>query len=172
MGPGREPGCPPMVIFPMRPVPKRKMRAIGEQRLRGSDTRPPERTRFIGALNAAMAGARRAGLARRPVLEKQALLNQSRQLTGLDDFGDDWFEGPLDVLLDAIAGEARLNAAGEWSAMKQFVKVLGRPAMGGAMVYPPPGNPVPPAAASGDRGRPHAVRHHAHAPPARRRSPF
>lgn len=46
------------------------------------------------------------------------------EATGLDDFGDRWFERPMDVLLDAIAGEARLNAAGDFSAMQQFHHVL------------------------------------------------
>src|SRR5690606_8117321 len=40
------------------------------------------------------------------------------------DFGDRWFERPLDVLLEAIRAEARLNPSGEWSARAQFEKVL------------------------------------------------
>ncbi|WP_432199606.1 sulfotransferase family protein [Erythrobacter sp. W53] len=59
-----------------------------------------------------------------PRLEKQFLLDQASAAAGLDDFGDSWFERPLEVLLDAIREEARLNAAGEWSAMKQFHHVL------------------------------------------------
>jgi hypothetical protein len=85
---------------------------------------PPRRTPFIGALNAAMRTARATGLAKTPVLEKQALLDQARAFTGLDDFGDPWFERPFDVLLEALKDEAQLNPAGEWAAMKQFVKVL------------------------------------------------
>ena len=86
--------------------------------------RPPRRTRFIDAMNAGMGVARTVGLARTPVLEKAALMEQARDHTGLSDFGDPWFERPLDVLLDAIRRQARLNPAGEWSATKQFVKVL------------------------------------------------
>jgi hypothetical protein len=86
--------------------------------------RPPQRTPFIGVLNAAMRAARATGLTRQPVLEKPALLDQARAFTGLDDFGDPWFEQPFDALLDSLREEARLNPAGEWAAMKQFVKVL------------------------------------------------
>src|SRR5690606_21288175 len=57
-------------------------------------------------------------------LEKDALLDRARGFTGLDDFGDPWFERPLEVLLEAIRSEARLNPAGEWTAMKQIVKIL------------------------------------------------
>ena len=75
-------------------------------------------------MNVSMGAARRTGVARAPVLEKAALMEQARAVAGSDDFGDPWFERPLDVLLDAVCGQARLNAAGEWSAMKQFEKVL------------------------------------------------
>ena len=44
--------------------------------------------------------------------------------TGLDDFGDRWFEKPMEVLLDAVRDEARLNAAGEFAAEKQFHHIL------------------------------------------------
>jgi hypothetical protein len=85
---------------------------------------PPRRTRFIDMMNTAMAAGRKAGLAAVPVLEKDALLEQARAFTGLSNFGDPWFERPLEVLLDALRSEARLNEAGEWTAMKQIVKVL------------------------------------------------
>lgn len=85
---------------------------------------PPRRTRFIDAMNTAMALGRKTGLADKPVLDKQVLLEKARAYAGLSDFGDAWFERPLDVLLDAIKAEARLNEAGEWTAMKQIVKIL------------------------------------------------
>ena len=85
---------------------------------------PPRRTRFIDLMNTAMALGRRTGLAETPVLEKEALLAKARAFTGLDDFGDPWFERPLEVLLGAINAEARLNEAGEWTAAKQIVKIL------------------------------------------------
>jgi len=85
---------------------------------------PPRRTRFIGAINAAITAGRKAGLADKPVLTKEALLTRAREYTGLDDFGDRWFEGPLGVLLEAIHAEARLNVGGEWAARAQMEKVL------------------------------------------------
>ena len=92
--------------------------------LNGNTARPPSRTLFIDLANAAMHVARRTGLAKTPVLEKQNLLEEACDFTGLSDFGGRWFEGPLDVLLEALASEARLNASGEWTARAQFLKVL------------------------------------------------
>lgn len=71
-----------------------------------------------------MVFARRTGLIDIPVLEKDALLEQARAISGLDDFGDPWFEQPFDVLLASLRGEARLNPSGQWAAMRQFRKVL------------------------------------------------
>ena len=85
---------------------------------------PPRRTRFIDVMNTAMALGRKTSLAETPVLDKEVLLDKARAFTGLNDFGDPWFERPLEVLLDAIKAEARLNKAGEWTAMKQVVKIL------------------------------------------------
>ena len=86
---------------------------------------PPRRTRFIDAMNAAMRTGRKLGFADIPILEKDALLDRAREHTGLDDFGHDrWFEQPLEILLEAIRSEARLNPAGEWSARAQIEKML------------------------------------------------
>jgi hypothetical protein len=82
------------------------------------------RTPFISVLNTAMKVARQTGLAARPVLEKDALLQAARDYTGLEDFGDPWFEQPFEVLLQSLHAEARLNPAGEFAAAKQFVHVL------------------------------------------------
>ncbi len=59
-----------------------------------------------------------------PVLEKDALLTRTAERAGLDDYGDRWFERPMEVLLDALHSEANLNATGAFSADKQFEKVL------------------------------------------------
>jgi hypothetical protein len=67
---------------------------------------------------------RKAGLAERPVLERDTLLARACDYTGLDDYGDRWFERPLDALLDSLRADARLNPAGEWSARAQFEKML------------------------------------------------
>jgi hypothetical protein len=85
---------------------------------------PPERTRFIDFLDGGIRLARRVGLAAPPRLEREALMARAAEYTGLDDFGDPWFTEPFDKLLESIHAEARLNAAGEWAASKQFEKVL------------------------------------------------
>ena len=85
---------------------------------------PPRRTPFIDIANRVIRLRRKIGTIDPARLEKDALLESAARSTGLDDFGDSWFEKPLDVLLDSIAREAKLNPSGEFSAMKQFDKVL------------------------------------------------
>lgn len=85
---------------------------------------PPQRTPFIGLLDRSLRAGQVLGLVTPPRLEKQALMDHVRTQAGLDDFGDNWFEQPLDVLLDSLADEARLNMAGKISAQAQFRKVL------------------------------------------------
>ncbi len=85
---------------------------------------PPRRTRFIDYLDRGIRLARKAGLASSPKLEREALMASAAEFTGLDDFGDLWFVGPFDKLLESLRAEARLNAAGQFAARKQFEKVL------------------------------------------------
>ncbi|MGV2497045.1 sulfotransferase family protein [Pelagerythrobacter aerophilus] len=85
---------------------------------------PPRRTPFIDILDAAVRGGRKLGMVAPARLEKDHLLEEAVEATGLDDFGDRWFERPMEVLLDAVQREAQLNAAGDLSAMKQFHHVL------------------------------------------------
>ncbi len=87
-------------------------------------TDPPRRTRFIAMLNAAMHLARRTGIAERPVFDREPLMQRVSKEAGLTDFGDPWFHEPYDRLVASLHSEARLNAAGEWAAMKQFEKML------------------------------------------------
>ena len=87
-------------------------------------TNPPRRTRFIDMLNGSMRAARKVGMADPPLLDRKSLMARASETTGLDDFGDEWFIEPFDRLLEALHGEARLNAAGEWAASAQFDKVL------------------------------------------------
>ena len=86
--------------------------------------RPPRRTPFIDILDTAIRGGRRLGAVAPARLEKDFLLERAAEATGLDDFGDRWFERPMDVLLNSVRREARLNAAGDWAAMQQFHHVL------------------------------------------------
>lgn len=67
---------------------------------------------------------RKLGGIRPARFEKDYLLEQAARQTGLEDFGDPWFHEPFDVLLDAVREEARLNAAGDFSAMLYFNQVL------------------------------------------------
>ena len=85
---------------------------------------PPRRSRAIDLLDAWMGFAWRTGIRKRPLLERQALMDDAAAETGLDDFGDEWFVKPLDVLLDSIEAEAKLNDAGVMAAKLQFHKVL------------------------------------------------
>ena len=85
---------------------------------------PPRRTRFIDILDAGMRMAREIGWTEAPELQREALIANAMQYTGLTDLGDPWLIEPFDKLLESLHGEARLNAAGEWAAKKQFEKVL------------------------------------------------
>lgn len=46
------------------------------------------------------------------VLDVDALLAAARDKTGLSNYGDDWFVEPLEVLTNALVGEARLSELG------------------------------------------------------------
>lgn len=59
-----------------------------------------------------------------PDLEEATLDRQARQATGLDDFGDSWFRGPLRVLLPALRDEARLNPIGRMIAHGSLLKTM------------------------------------------------
>jgi hypothetical protein len=85
---------------------------------------PPRRTRFIDLADGVIRAGRKLGVVDPARLEKDYLLEEAVQATGLDDFGDRWFERPFEALLDSVRGEARLNAAGDFSAMKQFHHIL------------------------------------------------
>ena len=87
-------------------------------------TKPPRRSPFIDIADKVVRAGRAIGQIRPARLEKHYLLDQARAQTGLDDFGDPWFHEPFEVLLDAVREEARLNAAGDFSAMLYFNQVL------------------------------------------------
>ena len=85
---------------------------------------PPRRTRFIDIADGVIRVGRKLGVFGPPRLDKDALLEEAAAATGLNDFGDRWFEKPFEVLLDSVKHEAQLNAAGEFSATKMFHHVL------------------------------------------------
>ncbi|RPF72802.1 sulfotransferase [Aurantiacibacter spongiae] len=66
----------------------------------------------------------KTGLLDEPVLDRDILMDRARRIAGSDDFGDPWFVGPLDKLLESLRGEALLHDAGSLVAMKQIEKVL------------------------------------------------
>jgi hypothetical protein len=66
----------------------------------------------------AWTGLRLAGL------DRETLLSAARRETGLDDFGDESFLEPLDLLLHSLNTEARLNLLGRLSARSELVRLL------------------------------------------------
>jgi sulfotransferase family protein len=58
------------------------------------------------------------------VLAPDALMDQARAETDLDDFGDPWFREPLAVLLDAADTEAHLSPMGRVSTHAQVLQLL------------------------------------------------
>lgn len=114
----REPPASPLVIS--RTAKRRKQGA----KLDRNAISPPRRTPFIDVLDKVVGIGRRVGAIAPAGLSKEALLEGARTSTGLDDFGDPWFEKPLDVLLQSVRSEARLNHAGTLAAEKQFHHVL------------------------------------------------
>ena len=85
---------------------------------------PPRRSRFIDVVDAGVRAGRSVGLVSKACWNRDALLEETARIHGLDDFGDDWFTRPLDVMLDSARVEARLNAAGDMSAMKTIQHLL------------------------------------------------
>lgn len=79
---------------------------------------------FIDVLAGAIRAGRAVGAVDRADLRMEPLMDRAASRTGLDDFGDPWFKQPFEVLLESVRSEARLNAAGDFSAMQQFHKVL------------------------------------------------
>lgn len=96
----------------------------GTKSLSENSLEPPRRTPFIDVVDMAIRTGRKMGLVDPAILTRSVLMEAAAAETGLDDFGDPWFERPFDVLLEAVKGEARLNAAGDFSAAKQFHHVL------------------------------------------------
>ncbi|QPD00488.1 sulfotransferase [Qipengyuania soli] len=86
--------------------------------------RPPRRSPFIDLLNATIRAGNKTGVIEKAPLQREYLLEKAVSDAGLNDFGDNWFETPMEVLLESLADEAHLNPAGEWSAEKQFSHVL------------------------------------------------
>lgn len=57
-------------------------------------------------------------------LDKAELLKTSRELTGLDDFGDDLFREPFGILLDSCEKDADLNLVGRICVRSEITRML------------------------------------------------
>lgn len=77
----------------------------------------------IRVLNSALGLAQRVGLARFP-LDRDTLLAEARKSTGLDDFGDERFLEPLDILIASTNEEAELNPLGRYLAKSNIQRLL------------------------------------------------
>ena len=57
-------------------------------------------------------------------LHRETLLEKSRRLTGLEDFGGDAFLLPLDILLRSFEEDARLNLVGRITVQSEMLRLL------------------------------------------------
>ncbi|WP_247711619.1 sulfotransferase family protein [Qipengyuania aurantiaca] len=85
---------------------------------------PPRRSRFIDMVDAGIRLGRKVGMVDKACFDRDVLMEEVARAYGLDNFGDRWFVEALDVLLQSAKEEAGLNAAGDFSAMKQFHHLL------------------------------------------------
>jgi len=60
----------------------------------------------------------------RSSLEMESLIANAQKQTGLADFGDLSFKGPLSILLDSIEREARLHPFGRWIVRNRLLGIL------------------------------------------------
>jgi hypothetical protein len=84
--------------------------------IRIDDLAEPRFSREVDEMRAAM-----AAIATEVQLEPDPLMEQAKAETGLDDFGDDRFRDPLDVLCTALRTEAGLGPAGVVNTYAQLL---------------------------------------------------
>jgi hypothetical protein len=87
--------------------------------IRIDDLAEPRFSREVDEMRAAM-----AAIATEVQLEPDPLMEQAKAETGLDDFGDDRFRDPLDVLCTALRTEAGLGPAGVVNTYAQLLQLL------------------------------------------------
>ena len=63
-------------------------------------------------------------LGSKSVLEKESLLKAARKATGLHDFGQDFWEEPLERMLDSINKEAQLHPIGQFITRQRIINLL------------------------------------------------
>lgn len=77
----------------------------------------------IRLLNTVLRGLNAIGLAR-VTLDKNLLIDDAKQQTGLDDFGDTRFLEPMQLLLKALEEEADLNPVGRFLTKQSILRLL------------------------------------------------
>lgn len=82
------------------------------------------RSRLVDAVNGALPAIYAGRLAKRLMLDAQAICGQVQDEAGTSDFGGEWFRKPLEVLIGALEEEAALNPLGKFVAVGQLKKVL------------------------------------------------
>ena len=87
-----------------------------------TDYARPYRPLPVSILNRVGRLARKSGLGGR--LSVNSLLAAARRMTGLSEFGDDWFLEPLHVLVESINEEARLTPVGTALQKARIVSAL------------------------------------------------
>jgi hypothetical protein len=90
----------------------------------------PARKLFAGMGNGMLKGLNSVGRLAlndgRPLvkLDLQTLLDKSRRITGLDDFGDSDFLKPLEILLESFEKDAQLNLIGRITVQSEMLRML------------------------------------------------
>jgi hypothetical protein len=84
----------------------------------------PRRSPLVGAANRVLPSLWHLGALPRPDFDPDTIRQSLVAETGLQDFGDPWFNAPLDVLCGSIREEACLNNVGRFGAIGQLRKML------------------------------------------------
>jgi hypothetical protein len=84
---------------------------------------PPARSDWVAHFNALGANLADGGRTLVP-LDPDRMLADARQATGLDDFGDDWFQEPYRAFVKALEEEARLTLLGRVLARSEIARCL------------------------------------------------
>ncbi len=83
----------------------------------------PERSPWVAHFNAMGTGQRDGGESLLP-LDADKLMADARRATGLNSYGDDWFQEPLRVLVKSFNEEAELNTVGRFVARSELSRLL------------------------------------------------
>lgn len=82
------------------------------------------RSRLVNVANRSLSALWKANILTTPELDAEYLCAHAQNKTRLSNFGDDWFQGPLKCLVEALREEALLNPLGRLAAFGQLEKVL------------------------------------------------